>query len=153
MITIKGRVVSTKMNKTAVVLVESERKHPLYQKTYKRSKKYLADDNLKVNLGDIVEIEKIRPISKLKHWRVVRVLGKDMEEIVKEQLKMEAAETIGEVMPESSENSDNQKTRDSADQTSDISDKSDSAGTMSNSELSEKSKKRSKKGGKSLGSA
>lgn len=125
-----GRVVSTKMNRTAVVLVESERKHPLYQKSYKRSKKYFADDKLGVKIGDIVEIVKIRPISKFKHWKVVKVLGRDIEEIVEEQLKEEAAEAIGEVLPERSDEigeSDDQKTREVG--------------------------KKSKKGGKSRGSA
>src|SRR6185436_12854273 len=95
-----GRVISTKMAKTANVLVEGRKKHPLYGKSYVHSKKYLADDQIGVVLGDIVEIIKTRPISKRKHWKVTRVLGKDIVALGTEALKEEAAEAIAEVLPE-----------------------------------------------------
>ena len=94
-----GRVVSTKMLNTAAVLVDSTKTHPLYKKSFTVSKKFLADDPLGVKAGDIVQIEKIRPISKRKHWKVVKVLGRRIEEIVEEQLKEEVKEAIAEVMP------------------------------------------------------
>ena len=98
-----GRVVSTKMKDTATVLVERVAKHPLYKKTFIRTKKYLVDTKIPVKEGDMVEIVKIRPISKNKHWRVLKIVGKDLKAITEEKLKMEAEEVIAEVMPESSE--------------------------------------------------
>lgn len=97
---IKGRVVSVKPQKTAVVLVERIKTHPLYQKSYRRSKKYLAHDEIGVTPGDVVEIVMVRPISKNKHFKVVRVVGRDIEAIVSEQLQEEAEAEIAEVMPE-----------------------------------------------------
>lgn len=96
-----GRVISTKMQKTAVVVVEGKKMHPLYKKTFVRSKKYLVDDPLGVKDGDVVEISKVAPVSKNKHWRVTKVVGKNLEEITKEQLQVEADKIISEVMPES----------------------------------------------------
>lgn len=95
-----GRVVSTKMQKTAVVLIDSRKTHPLYKKSYVWSKKYLAHDELGVKLGDIVEIVKIRPISKRKHWNVTKVVGSDFVAIATEHLKEGAEEAIAEVLPE-----------------------------------------------------
>lgn len=97
-----GRVVSTKMKKTATVLVERVAKHPLYKKTFIRTKRYLVDTGVAVKEGDMVEIVNIRPISKNKHWRVVKVVGKNLEAITEEKLKAEAEKIIAEVMPESS---------------------------------------------------
>lgn len=97
---LKGRVVSVKMTKTAVVLVEGIKTHPLYGKSYKYSKKYLVDDQIGVLLGDIVEFEKCAPVSKRKHWRIKRVVGKDIEAMEREVMKEVAEQAIGEVMPE-----------------------------------------------------
>ena len=77
-----GRVVSIKMNNTAVVLVTGTKKHRLYKKTFTSSKKYLADDLIHTKLGDIVEIVETRPISRRKYWKVVKVIGRDIAEIV-----------------------------------------------------------------------
>jgi len=69
---LKGVVVSDKMDKTIVVLVERLKKHPKYKKYYKVRKKYKAHDpENKYKLGDKVIIEECRPISKEKHWIVV----------------------------------------------------------------------------------
>lgn len=95
-----GRIVSTKMQKTAVVLITLHKKHKLYNKTFIESKKYLADDQIGVSEGDLVEIEKTKPISKRKHWKIIKVLGHSLKEVAKEKLKEEAAQVIGEVMPE-----------------------------------------------------
>ena len=99
----KGRVVSVKTKNTAVVLVEGTKTHPLYKKSFLRSKRYLVDDQVGVKLGDLVEINKIKPVSKLKHWRIEKVVGRDIEKIVEEELKEKAAEIVAEVMPEKSE--------------------------------------------------
>lgn len=98
-----GRVVSIKMEKTAVVLVESPKTHPVYKKAFVRTKKYLAHDELGVKDGDIVDIIKCKPVSKRKHWMVVKVVGRDIVAIVEEELKEEAKEAIAEVLPEDKE--------------------------------------------------
>lgn len=98
-----GRVVSTKMEKTAVVIVESHKKHPLYNKSFLRTKKYLVDDPFNVKDGDIVIFQKIRPISKRKHFQITKVLGSDIVSLEQAELKEEAAEAIAEVMPEEKE--------------------------------------------------
>ncbi|MDB1145176.1 MAG: 30S ribosomal protein S17 [Alcaligenaceae bacterium] len=73
--TLKGKVVSNKMDKTVVVLVESRIKHPLYGKFVVQSKKYKAhDENNQYNEGDIVEIAEQRPISRHKSWTVTRLI-------------------------------------------------------------------------------
>ncbi len=70
-----GRVVSDKMDKTAVVAVETLRRHPLYKKTIKRMVKYKAhDENNECKLGDIVRIVETRPLSRQKRWRVVEII-------------------------------------------------------------------------------
>lgn len=72
-----GRVVSDKMQNTVTVLVERRVKHPLYGKVITRSNKYHADVQQGVaGMGDLVEIEECRPISKTKSWRVTRVIEK-----------------------------------------------------------------------------
>ncbi|MBI2022518.1 mitochondrial small ribosomal subunit protein uS17m [Candidatus Daviesbacteria bacterium] len=98
-----GRVVSSKMQNTAVVIVEGHKKHPVYKKSFKRSKKYFVDDPFNVKDGDIVIFEKVRPISKLKHWRITKVLGRDIVSLEQAELKAEAKEAIEEVMPEEKE--------------------------------------------------
>ena len=70
-----GRVMSDKMDKTVSVLIERRVKHPLYGKIVRRSKKYLAhDEKNEAKVGDLVEIQEGRPISKNKSWSVTRVV-------------------------------------------------------------------------------
>jgi len=70
-----GKVVSDKMDKTIVVVVERKIQHQLYKRTLKQSKKYVAhDEDNKAKMGDLVEIIESRPISKLKRWSLVKVL-------------------------------------------------------------------------------
>ena len=70
-----GRVVSNKMNKTIVVVVESLKKHRIYKRTYKQTKRFHVHDEQNVcQVGDMVRIEESRPISKLKHWRLVEIV-------------------------------------------------------------------------------
>ncbi len=72
-----GTVVSTKMDKTAVVRVERLIEHRLYKKTMKRSKKYHAHDEDGIcNVGDEVRLMESKPISKTKCWRVVEIVKK-----------------------------------------------------------------------------
>ncbi|MBI3485749.1 30S ribosomal protein S17 [Candidatus Daviesbacteria bacterium] len=97
-----GRVVSTKMKKSAVVLVESNKKHPLYGKIFLRTKKYLVDDPKGVKNGDVVEFIKVRPISKNKHWQISKVLGTDEVALGTALMKEKAEQAISEVLPESS---------------------------------------------------
>ena len=72
-----GRVVSDKMNKTVVVAIEDNVKHPVYGKIIKRTLKVHAhDENNECGVGDKVEIMETRPLSKTKRWRVVEVIKK-----------------------------------------------------------------------------
>lgn len=69
----KGIVVSDKMDKTVVVLVDRVKTHPLYKKKFTVSKKYKADDQEnQYKLGDVVEIVSTKPISKDKKYKVLR---------------------------------------------------------------------------------
>ena len=73
-----GEVVSSKPEKTVVVSVSRKELHPRYKKyVNKRHKYYAHDESSKCKEGDRVEIEETRPLSKLKHFRVVRVLGEE----------------------------------------------------------------------------
>ncbi|MGO3741175.1 30S ribosomal protein S17 [Kerstersia sp.] len=73
--TLIGKVVSNKMDKTVVVLVERRTKHPLYGKIVVRSNKYKAHDEAnQYNEGDIVEIAEGRPLSRSKSWSVTRLI-------------------------------------------------------------------------------
>ncbi|MBN1515975.1 30S ribosomal protein S17 [Candidatus Sumerlaeota bacterium] len=70
-----GMVVSDKQDKTVVVAVERQMKHPTYMKYIRRRKKFYAHDERNVcRIGDRVRIVETRPLSKLKRWRVESVL-------------------------------------------------------------------------------
>ena len=70
-----GRVVSDKMDKTVVVVVETPKRHPLYKKTIKRATRYKAhDEKNEAKAGDTVRIAQTRPLSKDKRWRLVEVV-------------------------------------------------------------------------------
>ena len=70
-----GVVVSDKMDKTVVVAVDRLTRHPLYKKVIRKTSKFYAhDENNQCRVGDIVEIMETRPLSKLKRWRVVRIV-------------------------------------------------------------------------------
>jgi small subunit ribosomal protein S17 len=72
-----GKVVSTKMSKTIVVQVIMKKAHPLYRRVVAKSKKFYAHDEKGVaHVGDFVEIEETRPMSKLKRWRVTNIIQK-----------------------------------------------------------------------------
>lgn len=70
-----GTVLSNRMKDTIVVEVEETKKHPLYGKRYKRLKKYYVHDiGNKAQIGDKVEIQEARPISKTKSWILIKIL-------------------------------------------------------------------------------
>ncbi|MGB3919441.1 30S ribosomal protein S17 [Thiothrix litoralis] len=70
-----GRVVSDKMDKSIVVLMERQVKHPMYGKFIKRSKKYhVHDENNECREGDTVTFKECRPLSKTKHWTLIKVV-------------------------------------------------------------------------------
>ena len=72
-----GRVVSNKMDKTVVVVVETPRRHSLYKKTIKRAVKYKAhDEKNQCQIGNIVKIAETRPLSREKRWRVAEIITK-----------------------------------------------------------------------------
>ena len=72
-----GKVVSDKMDKTIVVAIEDNVKHPLYKKIVKRTYKLKAhDENNECNIGDRVKVMETRPLSKDKRWRLVEISKK-----------------------------------------------------------------------------
>ena len=72
-----GKVVSDKMDKTIVVAVVDNVKHPLYGKIVKRTYKLKAhDENNECKIGDKVKVMETRPLSKDKRWRLVEVIEK-----------------------------------------------------------------------------
>jgi small subunit ribosomal protein S17 len=74
---VTGKVVSTKMQKSIVVLVERRFRHPLYGKFIKKSKRYLAhDEEESCGEGDMVQLMECRPLSARKRWRLSKVLEK-----------------------------------------------------------------------------
>ncbi len=78
-----GIVVSDKMDKTRVIVVENLMQHPKYKKYIRRRKKFYAhDERNEAREGDLVRIVETRPLSKLKRWRIVEILrrAKRLEE-------------------------------------------------------------------------
>ena len=70
-----GKVVSDKMDKTIVVAIADNVKHPLYKKIIKRTVKLKAhDENNECRIGDRVEVMETRPLSKDKRWRVTNII-------------------------------------------------------------------------------
>ncbi|MFC1874573.1 30S ribosomal protein S17 [Chloroflexota bacterium] len=81
-----GNVVSTKMDKTAVVAVETLKRHPLYRKTFKRVVKYKShDEDNQCKPGDKVRIIETRPLSRHKRWRVAEIIIREEIAEVKPQ--------------------------------------------------------------------
>ncbi|MEE4360688.1 MAG: 30S ribosomal protein S17 [Pseudomonadales bacterium] len=72
--TLSGTVVSNKMDKTIVVLVERRVQHPLYGKIVRRSTKvHVHDENNECEIGDTVTVRETRPMSKTKTWRLISI--------------------------------------------------------------------------------
>lgn len=76
-LTLQGKVISNKMQKTIVVEVEYLKKHRLYKKAIRRHVHFKAhDENNDAKIGDVVRIEESRPFSKDKTWRLVEIVQK-----------------------------------------------------------------------------
>ncbi len=73
---LNATVISAKMEQTAVVMVETSWKHPLYTKLVRRSKKYLVQNDVKAKTGDHVEIQETRPMSARKRFTITKVIKK-----------------------------------------------------------------------------
>ena len=73
----QGRVVSDKMEKTITVVVDTYKNHPVYNKRFRYSKKYYAqDENNEAKVGDIVKIMETRPLSATKRFRLLEIVEK-----------------------------------------------------------------------------
>ncbi|OGL53552.1 30S ribosomal protein S17 [Candidatus Shapirobacteria bacterium RBG_13_44_7] len=72
-----GNVVSDKMIGTIVVALEYQRRHPIYKKITKKSKKLYAENNLQAHLGDTVKLREVRPLSKLKRFTTLEIIKKN----------------------------------------------------------------------------
>jgi small subunit ribosomal protein S17 len=83
-----GIVVSTKMDKTVVVRIDRSKRHRLYGKTLRVTRRYKAhDEKNECNLGDIVKIAETRPLSRDKRWRVVEIVQRgDVAEIAPKEV-------------------------------------------------------------------
>jgi small subunit ribosomal protein S17 len=89
-----GTVTSNKMDKTVVVQVETLKRHPLYKKVVKHTRKFKAhDEKNECSIGDVVKIIETRPLSKEKRWRVAEIIRKGKVADV-------SPEEISEVKPE-----------------------------------------------------
>ncbi len=72
---LRGTVVSSSMDRTAVVEVKTIKAHPVYRKRFRTtSKYYVHDEENQLNPGDIVTIAETRPMSKLKRWRLLEIV-------------------------------------------------------------------------------
>ena len=75
--TLTGTVTSDKMDKSVTVMIERFVKHPVYGKFIKRSTKlHVHDESNECGIGDTVQIEQCRPVSKTKSWKLVKVVEK-----------------------------------------------------------------------------
>jgi len=72
--TLKGKIISDKMEKTATVLIERKYKHPLYGKILKKNRKIHADNRIGAKIGDVVFIVEVKPISKMKNFMIKEVI-------------------------------------------------------------------------------
>ncbi|MSR42671.1 MAG: 30S ribosomal protein S17 [Pedosphaera sp.] len=76
----QGSVISNKMAKTIVVRVERRFRHPVFKKVVTAFTKFYAhDEKCEAKIGDVVSIEETRPLSKLKRWRLVKVVERNTE--------------------------------------------------------------------------
>jgi small subunit ribosomal protein S17 len=98
----EGTVVSDKMTQTVVVAVHSAIRHPLYKKTIRRVRKYMAhDEDEKAKIGDRVRIVEAAPISKHKRWRVAEVLSQgEVPELAPEAIDARLVEELAAPLPQ-----------------------------------------------------
>jgi len=97
-----GRVVSDKMDKTVVVVVETPKRHPLYKKTVKRVTRYkVHDEKNECRIADLIRIVETRPLSKDKRWRVAEILTKGkVVDVSPEQIDTPQVEPAAEPVKE-----------------------------------------------------
>ncbi|QJC36148.1 30S ribosomal protein S17 [Enterobacteriaceae endosymbiont of Donacia cincticornis] len=77
--TLKGKVISNKMQKSIVVHITKLVKHPVYGKYINRTTKlHVHDEKNKCNIGDLVEIKESRPLSKTKSWILIKIIKKSI---------------------------------------------------------------------------
>jgi len=116
-----GVVVSDKMDKTVVVAVDRLVRHPLYKKVIRKTSKFYAHDEFnECRVGDIVEIMETRPLSKLKRWRVVRIIqrAKVPLPVAREEVAEETEEQLlEEVFATGAETAEQQPQQPPVDQT------------------------------------
>jgi small subunit ribosomal protein S17 len=93
-----GTVVSNKMDKTVVVRVDRQKRHRLYRKTIKVTRRYKAhDENNECRLGDIVRIAETRPLSREKRWRGVEIVVRgDVAEVAPAEIGLSQLEEMSE---------------------------------------------------------
>jgi small subunit ribosomal protein S17 len=91
----EGLVVSNKMEKTIVVVVNRLKEHSRYKKRIKVTTRFKAhDENKEAHIGDYVLIEETRPISKDKRWKLVKILVKSNPEQIVEEAEAKAEVTV-----------------------------------------------------------
>lgn len=87
------------MDKTVVVKVERLVRHPLYKKVIRKASKFYAHDEFnECRIGDVVEIMETRPLSKLKRWRVVRILQRAKAPLLATRKEVTEGELLEEVL-------------------------------------------------------
>ncbi|MCM8818704.1 MAG: 30S ribosomal protein S17 [Candidatus Omnitrophica bacterium] len=89
-----GVVVSDKMDKTRVIMVEFLTRHPLYKKTIRKRRKFMAhDENNITKIGDVVKIIQTRPLSRHKRWKITEIIDKDKNVFEKINKEGEGSDT------------------------------------------------------------
>lgn len=98
-----GKVISTKMLKTATVAVERVVLHPVYKKRIRRVEKYHVHDEKGVKEGQLVKFVGCRPVSRLKRWKIVSIVGKTPDGSLKKptQLRKTQSQKGGQKNPDS----------------------------------------------------
>lgn len=110
-----GRVVSNKMNKTIVVVVETLKKHRIYKRTYKQTKRFQAHDEENIcQIGDLVRIEECRPLSKMKRWRLIEIIKPSSGIVPVEEVLAEADPDLSSEESESDESGESNASDSSA---------------------------------------
>ena len=118
-----GEVVSTTMDKTAIVELVWKIRHPIYRKQMRRvTKLYLHDPDQQCRIGDLVKIQETRPISKTKHWRLLEILQrKQIAEVQAIELEREITPMMtGEALAQTPMSASNSPTEQDIDDNSEI---------------------------------
>ena len=125
-----GEVVSTTMDKTAIVELVWKIRHPIYRKQMRRvTKLYLHDPDQQCRIGDLVKIQETRPISKTKHWRLLEILQrKQIAEVQAIELEREITPMMtGEALAQTPMSASNSATEQDIDDNSEIDSKEEAS--------------------------